>query len=267
MFFILFCISIFIIHGFIIRSAIHYTPNIPKVDLTSIIEKETFTEEDYTLFYEQTGLTKPIIDELRTMPHFTEKILKYQEDYLTDITTSTQSWPPISFEDTIIDEEENRIPGFTLAPYHNGYIFLTKSTHTLNWRHGHAALVIDEIRGLTLEALNPGVSSMIQTAERWRYYPTFKMMRLKDVPQKELNKIASYAQRILLGLPYNILADKNQGDIPNTTHCSLLIWQAFNAFGYDLDSTGGLFVSPKNIATSPLLETLQIYGFDPSKDW
>ena len=37
--------------------------------------------------------------------------------------------------------------------------------------------------------------------------------------------------------------------------------------GYDLDPTGGPLVTPDDIANSPYLEVVQIYGFDPDKLW
>ena len=45
------------------------------------------------------------------------------------------------------------------------------------------------------------------------------------------------------------------------------MWQAYFNFGYDLDSNGGAIVVPKDIATSPLLEVVQVYGFDPDRLW
>lgn len=269
-FIILFCVTLglaYLISGFMINTEVHYQPTVAPADLLPILEKNTLSEEDYLLLYEQTGIAKPIVDELRTMPDFIEKMLTFQSDYLAEVRTDSDYLPPITFEDKIVNAEDERIPGFSLAPYHNGYILFTKATHTANWRHGHAAIVIDEVRGITLEALSPGTISMEQNINKWRYYSNFKMMRLKDVPQTVLNEIADYASTYLKGLPYNILADKNQGEAPKDTHCALLVWQAFKPFGFDLDSTGGLFVSPKNMATSPLLETLQIYGFNPHKDW
>lgn len=237
------------------------------VDLNPLLEKETFSDADYERFYEQTGLSKPIIDELTSQPDFKKKILIFQENYLKEVSVYSEFLPPLTTCELVSESfDAVNAKAFTLAPYYNGYLFFTKSTFTMNWRHGHIGIVTDEVRGITLEALNPGSPSMEQNVSKWEYYPTFKMMHLKDVPQSRLDAIADYAATHLKDLPYNILADKAQ-ESPTDTHCALLVWQAFNHFGYDLDATGGLFVSPKNIASSPLLEVLQIYGFDPDKDW
>ncbi len=259
-------LSFLIIQGVLIYLNPRYVPSVEAIDLTPILTKENLTEEDYALLFEQTGLTQPVIEELATLPNFMDKMLTFQKDYLNDISVVPEFLPPITISEALRNNTGGTA-GFTLAPYHNGYILLTKSTYTMNWRHGHAGIVIDEVRGITLEALNPGTYSMEQPISKWQYYPTFKMMRLKDTPQDTLDDIAAYASSTLKNLPYNILADKDQGQTPYDTHCSLLIWQAFHHFGYDLDATGGLFVSPKNIAMSPLLEVLQIYGFNPNEVW
>ena len=130
-----------------------YVPNIATVDLSPLLEKDDFTTDDYTILFEQTGLTQPIIDELRTMPNFTEKMLRFQQDYLKEVAVTVEYLPPLTLSDMLTEKSE---PGFQLAPYHNGYILLSKSTYTGAWRHGHAGIVIDDVRGIVLEALYPG---------------------------------------------------------------------------------------------------------------
>ena len=38
-------------------------------------------------------------------------------------------------------------------------------------------------------------------------------------------------------------------------------------FGIDLDSDGGCIVKPQDMANSPYMQVVQIYGFDPEKLW
>ena len=173
--------------------------------------------------------------------------------------------PPATLSQMVGSSPSNKVQAFTLAPYHNGYILFTDATHSFGLRHGHIGLVVDEIRGLTLEALSPGTVSCLQNIHKWEFYPTFKMLRLKDASPSLMEDISNYALAQLQGLPYNILSSKKQ-KIPYTTHCSLLVWQAFYPFGYDLDSTGGYFVLPQDIIYSPFLEVLQIYGLNPIED-
>jgi len=245
----------------------HYTPKVHPINLSSMLEKQSFTSFDYELLFKQTGLTQPIIDELHSDPEFKTQVLAFQQDYLKEVTIKNVYLAPTTFCQFVIDPstKQNK-KAFTLAPYHNGYLLFTNATQTLGWRHGHVGLVVDEIRGLTLEALRPGTVSCLQNIHKWEYYPTFKMMRLKNVSMDDLNYISQYALAQLSGLPYNILGAKNQSTLQDT-HCSLLIWQAFYHFGYDLDSNGGFFVTPKDLTCSPLLELLQTYGFNPNKDW
>lgn len=51
------------------------------------------------------------------------------------------------------------------------------------------------------------------------------------------------------------------------TQCAHLIWRAYAQFGYDLDANGGWIVTPRQLANSPLLEVVQVYGMDPDQPW
>ena len=87
-----------------------------------------------------------------------------------------------------------------------------------------------------------------------------------------MRQIAITALELHHDIPYDLTAgifgpksadkDKKKG-----THCSHLIWQAYRYYGYDLDSDGGLIVTPKDIANSPALEVVQVYGVDPRNIW
>lgn len=259
--------GIYFLMGYFVSQNMFYVPTIAKVDLRPLLTKTYFTEEDYAVFFEQTGLTKPVVDELATLKDFEANMITYQDNYFgdTDVRKTPMNW--LTKMDQVFDSDDGVTRAFKLAPYHNGYIFLSKSTYTANWRHGHAGLVVDETRGKVLESLEPGTVSVEQNASRWEYYPTFKMMRLKDTPQEKLDAIAQFASENLMGIPYNILTMKSSVDKYDSTHCSFIVWQAFKAFDIDLDPNGGIFISPQDLAASPLLEVLQIFGFDPNKVW
>ncbi|MGL4345907.1 MAG: hypothetical protein ACRCTE_11970 [Cellulosilyticaceae bacterium] len=252
--------------SYLVASANFYTPS-GMTDLTTVLEQSVLSEEDYTLLYHQTGIAKPLIQQLEQSPDFREQMLNFQQRYFKKLKVVKTNMNPLTRIDQAQNDMGQRIQAFEMAPYDNGYIFLTKSTYTANWRHGHAGIVVDAKRGKVLESLAPGTRSVLQNASDWQYYPTFKMMRLKDTPQEVGDAIAAYASSELLDIPYNILGMKNFHSAPNSTHCSLIVWQAFNQFGFDLDSSGGIFISPEDIANSPYLETLQVFGFDPQKGW
>lgn len=253
--------------GILVDLNAFYTPDYTQVDLLPILSQESFSDEDYATLYEQTGLGQTLIDTLKQEADFKERILTFQTQYFKEAKALRTPMNFITRIDQVQDDAGNWQQAFILAPYEEGDIFLTKSTHTFNFRHGHAAIVIDAVRGKLLESLEPGTVSMEQDASKWVYYPTFKMMRLKDASKEERIEIANYANQHLRHLPYNIFASKHQPPGYTSTQCSLLVWQAFDAFNIDLDSNGGYIVSPCDIAKSPFLETLQIYGFSPHRDW
>ena len=260
-------VLVYILLGFHARRNMFFVPEVDYVDLKPILQQQNFSKEDYNTLYHQTGLAAPMIDMLKEEPDFEDTILRFQKGYLQSPRIVKTAMTPITNLDIAQDESGKQIPAFEMAPYDNGYIFLTKSTYTYNWRHGHAGIVIDKVRGKVLESLEPFTVSMEQNASKWTLYPTFKMMRLKGANQDQLDEIARYAAENMKGIPYNILAMKTNKPVPSSTHCSHIIWHIFNQFGIDLDSSGGIFVSPGDIGRSPYLETLQIYGFDPDKDW
>jgi len=47
---------------------------------------------------------------------------------------------------------------------------------------------------------------------------------------------------------------------PISTNCAHIVWAAYKSVGIDLDSNGGPFVLPSNIARSEELECLQVFG-------
>lgn len=259
--------GIYLLFGYLVSQNMFYVFTGEQIDLIPILNKSQLSESDYDTIFQQTGLAKPMVQTLQQEPDFKETLLHFQDNYMKEQRVERTNMNFLTRIDKSFDAGDKWISSFDLAPYKNGYIFLSKSTYTFNWRHGHAGIVVDAKRGKVLESLEPGTHSMLQDASKWQFYPTFKMMRLKDTPEETLDQIADYAYNHLSDIPYNIAALKNQGDSIKSTQCSLLVWQAFKAFGIDIDSNKGIFVSPQDIAKSPYLETLQIFGFDPSKDW
>ncbi len=257
----------------VIEPEAHIYPDYPRLDLSPVLSKETFSDEDYiTLFY-QTGLGRPAIDEIRKKYNdWIRRILSFQDSFFKEIRFVCEKNSPISREESIVDESGNYIAGTELAPIHEGDILVTKSSHTYGWRNGHSALVVDAARGLTLESVVLGQNSSIQDISKWTNYPNFILLRPKNSSYEEMREITVTALEMLLDVPYDltvgIFNPKSAGrDKVTGTHCSHLIWQAYNYFGYDLDSDGGAIVTPKDIANSPELEVVQVYGTDPRNIW
>ncbi len=106
-------------------------------------------------------------------------------------------------------------------------------------------------------------------------------------------EVAAYAKEHLVGVPYQLLAgafsrrlyctaqdeaelfedatvsvqeaDSNVSEIVTEaltgTQCAHLVWYAYKQFGIDLDSDGGLLVTPYDVQNSPYLEVVQSYGY------
>ncbi|HRC81277.1 MAG TPA: hypothetical protein PLF27_07810 [Sedimentibacter sp.] len=251
----------------------YFYPDYPRTDIGPILEKETLSDDDYKELFYQTGLGRSAIDEiLKNDPSAREKILKFQDNFFTEHNISSQKFAVIVNHESLVDKDENKIYGFDLAPYKNGYVLVTKATHSLGWRHGHAGIITDAGREETLEAVLLGQDSMLQNINKWRCFPSFIMLRLKDAPQEDLDEIAEFAKNNLLNVPYGLtvglFSRKNPepGNI-KTTQCAHIVWYPFMQFGYDIDSDGSWLVTPKDIANSDLFEIVQIYGVNPDEIW
>ena len=251
----------------------HIAPDYPKVNIQSVLSQEQLGKADYELLFRQTGLGQPAVDEIiASYPDSTQRFLRFQENLFSNIHYVCERISLISREESVVDENGRYINGTEMAPLHNGYILITKSSHTYGWRNGHAALVVDAAQGSTLESVVLGTDSCIQSIDKWTNYPNFVLLRLKGASLELMDEIAQSALANLNTIPYDftvgVFSPKLQkiGEI-NATHCSHLIWEAFSLFGYDLDSDGGMIVTPKDIVKSPHLQVVQVFGVDPEDIW
>ncbi|NLV37101.1 MAG: hypothetical protein GXY17_10565, partial [Clostridiaceae bacterium] len=103
-------------------------------------------------------------------------------------------------------------------------------------------------------------------------YPNFMLLRLENTPSELTESITQRAADSLIDIPYKLgvgifspkFAESEEID---GTYCSHLVWQAYSYYGIDLDSDGGMIVTPKDLARSPKLEVIQVYGVDPENIW
>lgn len=166
-------------------------------------------------------------------------------------------------------EEKNTDSQTPLAPLKDGDILVTFNTHTMDWRHGHLAIVVDAENDIILEHMAIGQTSTYGYAPYWGEYASFAVLRLPD--SKKAKEAAMYAAENLLDVPYSIFAgvvkkDKSDEKPVSRSHCSHIVWQAYKAVGIDIDSNGGFIVSPRDVAMSDKLEVVQIFGMNP-KDY
>ena len=170
----------------------------------------------------------------------------------------------ITLEEQCINEESYQVPCHALQDVQKGDILISKSSHTLLFRHGHAGIVVDAEAGLVLESLGYGETSTLQPLSKWDYYPTVIVLRLKDATPELMDQIVEIAQTQFLNLDYNVFVSKK--DL-SATHCSDIVWKIFNEVGIDLDSNGGRTVTPQDIAASELLYEVESYGFSSEREW
>lgn len=255
-----------------------YVPEYDKVNIESIIRKEQLTEAEYVLLFQQTGLTAVAVETLRAEGR-EEELLVLQDKFFAKIPIECKANTLISREERISDKDIAKESYAVSAeravqqsqdnrahiPYvEDGDILITFNSHVLGWRNGHAAIVVDAENRLTLEAIELGADSAITSMSHWETYPSFAVLRLKGVGQQEREKIAAYAEQNMLKLPYRLTAGWGDWMYPENmtkgTQCAHLVWQTYQQFGYNLDSDGGLIVTPKDLFESPLLEIVQVYG-------
>ena len=242
-------------------------PETEKVNIEHLLQKEKLDDGDYVFLLNQTGLGKSAIEDLRTQADgFSETILAFQNQYHSPAEYQCDF---IFFPTTKEEQLATNADRIKLPPLRDGDILITRSTHTLGFRHGHAGIVVDASRGKTVESVLLGVKSSVQSVEKWTRYPTLLILRPKD--NMVAQQAASFAKEHLVGVDYSFLAglwkkDK-QNDLPmNSTHCSHLVWQAYYAAGLDIDGDGWL-VLPQDIANCKELQLVFAYGFDAERRW
>lgn len=257
-------IAIFVLYGTVsmVLSAMIFTERLAYVqpeqwrDISHLAMRRSnlFSDEEYALIFEQTGLGKAAVDSI--MPF---ELKKYQSIFFTEPDYRCEATTPVSFEEYVPE------PSAEIVCVEDGDVLVTRSSHILSWRNGHAAIVTDAEKRHTLEAVVIGSNTAFQSLDKWESYPNFKVLRLKGASYETRSSIAATAEKYLADKPYNILA----GVLPwkysppeNTegTQCAHLVWLAYAAHGYDIDSDGGAIVTPADIAQSSLLETVQTYG-------
>lgn len=250
----------------------YFVPDYEKTDISAILEKSQLSEEDYKELFYQTGIGKTAVDEILSMENGKDELLKFQDNFMRKNNVLCESIGIITSQESIVNDEGQPACGFNLAPYKNGYVLITKATHSLGWRHGHAAIVTDAKNNETLEAIILGSNSMFQNINKWRIYPSFIMLRLKDASPEKLDEIAQFAKNNLNDIPYGLTVGLTSKKNPapediKSTQCSHLAWYPFMQSGYDTDYDGSWLVTPKDIANSDLFEVVQIYGINPEEIW
>jgi len=246
-------------------------PNYPIVNLLPILSQPALEEADYNTLLTQTGLGKSAVDELFSHHDGKQTLLTHQYHFFNRPAVSLDFLNPITIEKIYTNDQGDTAWGFPLHSIQNGDILITRSTGTFGYNHGHAALVVDAAKGVTLEAFTIGQRSALQDVNHWRRYTSFLLLRPKDTSLEIKDQVTQFSLQNLINRRYFLLAGFKTKMMPIEemigTHCSHIVWYPYMLQGIDLDADQGKLVTPKDIANSPLLEIVQYYGFDPIKRW
>lgn len=247
-----------------------------KEELTDMIKcGKPLNDAALEFIYKQTGIGKAGVQTLLSdflkeqssahdMPteEFVNQLLEIQEIYFAEpsFECTKEAW--MIRRDQNIDDQGKIVRRNKLIALEEGDILITDSCHLFGWRNGHAAIVIDGKKGKTLEAITIGEETAVRSISKWEKYPNVAVLRLRDGNKKQRQAIAKWAQNNMKGIPYSLTA--GMGECKGT-HCAHLVWAAYKEFGYDLDSNGGCIVTPAQLAASPQLCVVQVYGMDLDK--
>ncbi len=243
------------------HTTVHWTPDYAEIDILPLLKKEVRTPDDYSVLYAQTGLTKLGIDDLIEDGNI-PRILEIQDNFFRPYTVETSKFAPFTGTQSI----DGHAAYASLA---NGDIIVSSSAFFSWFRCGHAAMVVDAQEEMAINAVALGVDSSLDPISHFEQRANFLVLRPKLSPEL-LQNIVDYAKETLVDLPYRLtaglLSEKFQEPLTGT-QCSHLVWYAFRKFGIDLDADGGWLVTPKDLTSSPMLELVQTFGFDPQTLW
>lgn len=221
------------------------------------------TTEDYEIVMSQTGLGKSAFDSLVFQGRI-DKIEDYREYFLLDKEFYCYREGVFACHESIMDSNGEFTDNPPFADIRNGDIIVTLSIHSLGWRHGHAAIVVDAEKGLCIQANMVGEKSGYGYVNTWKDFPMVALLRVKDESSEKTEEIAKYAEDNLRGLPYSlfsgIVTGRNSEKVPYATQCAHLVWYAYYHFGIDISPQGGRIITPYDFLKSEKLEVVQVYG-------
>ena len=239
----------------------------PPADLSGVLRKEKLNDDDYKLLFYETGLGQSCIDIIWQRQDKKELILSEQKKFYDIPDYDCHILSLLTKSEKIIDKKNTAV-FYDLRP---GDVLLTKSTHTLFYRHGHSALVLDE--DTLLEAVAIGEPAQTVEAKNWGMYPSFIQLRIREdiagktgMRAEELGSaVASYAEKNYDDAAYSLLAGAfGHGEKSGETQCAHLIAAPYAQFGITVSSRD-FPATPRSLLKSGAFEIIQYRGFDPSK--
>ena len=154
----------------------------PAAALAAMLDGGELSARASRLITAETGLSPLAVRQLLSEGR-TADILACQAAFHTEPDAECRIRLPLG----ITCEERTGSPT-ALAPLEPGDLLITFSTHTLGWRHGHAALITGS--STLLEAAMPGTASGTASLDSWRSYPTLLVLRVRDATAEQRNAAA-----------------------------------------------------------------------------
>lgn len=260
---LLFLFSLSVLN-FVCEKGAYFTPDYDKKDISYVFENE-ITDDEYIFLREQTGLSKTAVDNILKEENAKELLKDFQKQNFTKHNFKCKYlFFPVTKEERITGDGNNA--RLSLPKLKDGDILITKSTHTLFFRHGHVGLVTDSDSGEILEAMCLGTHSLYNDISKWEKYPCLAVLRPKNLSEEKIAEVVKFAKYKLFDKRYSFTAGffENDEEIART-HCSHLVWKAYESVGINLDSDGGLLVLPDDILNSDELEIIWSYGINTKK--
>ena len=252
------CLGYYLLQRYWAHRDGYFVPQYERVELTE--------DSDYETIFFQTGLGQSAVDKLIKQKGF-QGVLDAQEAFFNPPEAKCREligW--ITREDLYTEAYSGGIKR-QLVDIQPGDILISLSTHTGGWRHGHAAIVLDQYT--IIESAVLGADSQIVSVADWVDYANYAVLRIKDVTPEQQQEVVDYCREHLAGVPYSLLSGIFGDKAPDPDseffglQCSYLAWYAWYQFGYDLDADGGRIVTPFDLLHSDQVDIVQIYGMDP----
>ena len=252
------CLGYYLLQRYWAHRDGYFVPQYERVELTE--------DSDYETIFLQTGLGQSAVDKLIKQKGF-QGVLDAQEAFFNPPEAKCREligW--ITREDLYTEAYSGGVKR-QLVDIQPGDILISLSTHTGGWRHGHAAIVLDQYT--IIESAVLGADSQIVSVADWVDYSNYAVLRIKDVTPEQQQEVVDYCREHLAGVPYSLLSGIFGDKAPDPDseffglQCSYLAWYAWYQFGYDLDSDGGRIVTPFDLLHSDQVDIVQIYGMDP----
>jgi len=112
------------------------------------------TKSEYIILKEQTGLSKSAVCDILSKDSGVEELLEFQKQNFSRFSVDCRyMFFPVTKKEVLKDKNGKTV-SLKFPPLKTGDILVTKSTHTLLFRHGHAGLVTSADTAEVLETMS-----------------------------------------------------------------------------------------------------------------